>query len=221
MAEFFPEVKNVKFEGPGSKNPLAFKHYNAKEKVLGKSMADHLRFAVCYWHTFKGLGGVRVPVVLELSAPDTGEKIYAQKLMVYTCQFFPTMKQNVTPVLPGITYNGDPWPENEVMTVTGRTEIPVAPVDFSALQEDYVVPSLELKPVKLTEAWKLTSMTTSGTMSSYELGGTDLAGTTERYANKWKPDQKSLEPKDVDFWFVVRDGRGGNSWTKRTIHWSP
>ena len=36
---------------------MAFKHYNPKQKIMGKSMADHLRFAVCYWHTFKGLGG--------------------------------------------------------------------------------------------------------------------------------------------------------------------
>jgi xylose isomerase len=56
MAEYFPEVKSVKYEGPDSKNPLAFKHYNPTEKVLGKTMAEHLRFSVCYWHTFKGLG---------------------------------------------------------------------------------------------------------------------------------------------------------------------
>jgi xylose isomerase len=48
-------VKKIKYEGPKSRNPLAFKHYNAKEKVLGKTMADHLRFSVCYWHTFKGV----------------------------------------------------------------------------------------------------------------------------------------------------------------------
>lgn len=57
MSEFFPKIKKVKFEGQDSKNPLAFKYYNAKEKVLGKTMTEHLRFAVCYWHTFKGLGG--------------------------------------------------------------------------------------------------------------------------------------------------------------------
>ncbi len=55
--EFFPGVKAIKYEGPDSKNPLAFKHYNPKEKVMGKTMAEHLRFGVCYWHTFKGLGG--------------------------------------------------------------------------------------------------------------------------------------------------------------------
>ncbi len=57
MAEYFPEVKKpIAYEGPNSKNPLAFKYYNPKEKVLGKTMAQHLRFAVCYWHTFRGTG---------------------------------------------------------------------------------------------------------------------------------------------------------------------
>lgn len=55
MKEFFPKVKKIKFEGKESKNPLAFKHYSPKQKIIGKTMAEHLRFAVCYWHTFKGL----------------------------------------------------------------------------------------------------------------------------------------------------------------------
>src|SRR3954453_23970645 len=53
---FFPEVEKIRFEGPDSKNPLAFRHYNPDELVEGKSMRDHLRFAVCYWHTFRGTG---------------------------------------------------------------------------------------------------------------------------------------------------------------------
>ena len=56
MAEFFKNVKEIKYEGPDSKNPLSFKHYNPGQKILGKTMAEHLRFAVCYWHSFKGLG---------------------------------------------------------------------------------------------------------------------------------------------------------------------
>jgi xylose isomerase len=54
--EYFPEVKRIKYEGPKSSNPLAFKHYNPGQKVLGKTMAEHLRFAVCYWHTMQGGG---------------------------------------------------------------------------------------------------------------------------------------------------------------------
>ncbi|VXC74241.1 D-xylose isomerase [Burkholderia sp. 8Y] len=42
----------ARFEGPGSDNPFAFRHYDADKMVLGKRMADHLRLAVCYWHSF-------------------------------------------------------------------------------------------------------------------------------------------------------------------------
>ena len=54
---FFPDVAKIAFEGPDSKNPLTFQHYNPDELVEGKAMKDHLRFAVCYWHTFRGMGG--------------------------------------------------------------------------------------------------------------------------------------------------------------------
>lgn len=56
MPEFFPEIQPIKYEGPDSRNPLAFKHYNPKQMILGKPMAEHLRFSVAYWHTFKGTG---------------------------------------------------------------------------------------------------------------------------------------------------------------------
>src|SRR5664280_650145 len=49
----FPDVPQIEYAGPQSKNPLAFKHYSASEKIDGKSMREHLRFAVCYWHTFR------------------------------------------------------------------------------------------------------------------------------------------------------------------------
>jgi xylose isomerase len=53
---YFPEVAPIKFEGPDSKNPLAFRHYRADEVVEGKTMREHLRFAVAYWHTLRGTG---------------------------------------------------------------------------------------------------------------------------------------------------------------------
>ena len=52
----FPEVKPIRYEGPQASNPLAFRHYNADEKIAGRSMKDHLRFSVVYWHTFRGTG---------------------------------------------------------------------------------------------------------------------------------------------------------------------
>ena len=54
----FYSIKDpIKFEGPQSQNAWAFKYYNPSQKVLGKTMRDHLRFAVCYWHSLCWPGG--------------------------------------------------------------------------------------------------------------------------------------------------------------------
>jgi xylose isomerase len=50
--EYFPGIGKIKYEGRGSKNPLAFKWYNADQIVMGKTMEEYLRFAIAYWHTF-------------------------------------------------------------------------------------------------------------------------------------------------------------------------
>ncbi|HEX5397645.1 MAG TPA: xylose isomerase [Verrucomicrobiae bacterium] len=57
MKTAFPNIGQIPFEGSRSRNPLAFKHYNPDEIVEGKTMRDHLRFSVVYWHTFRGTGG--------------------------------------------------------------------------------------------------------------------------------------------------------------------
>ncbi len=56
MPAAFPKIKTIRYEGPASKNPLSFKHYNADELVEGKPMRDHLRFSAAYWHTLRGMG---------------------------------------------------------------------------------------------------------------------------------------------------------------------
>jgi xylose isomerase len=50
---FFKNISKIKFEGTKSSSPFAFRHYNEEEIVEGKSMRDHLRFSVVYWHTFR------------------------------------------------------------------------------------------------------------------------------------------------------------------------
>ncbi len=56
MSRFFGDIAAIKYEGPESDNPLAFRHYDKDRIVLGKRMEDLLRFAVCYWHTFNWHG---------------------------------------------------------------------------------------------------------------------------------------------------------------------
>ena len=55
--EYFPGIGKIKFEGPQSDNPLSYKWYDESRVVAGKTMKEHLRFAVAYWHTFCGTGG--------------------------------------------------------------------------------------------------------------------------------------------------------------------
>lgn len=65
--EHFPGIGPIQYEGPDSDNPLAFKAYDSTRTVAGKTMAEHLRFAVCYWHSFCASGadpfgpGTRAP----------------------------------------------------------------------------------------------------------------------------------------------------------------
>ncbi len=54
--EFFVDVPTIGYEGPESDNPLAFRWYDKDRVVLGKRMEDHLRFGVCYWHSFNWNG---------------------------------------------------------------------------------------------------------------------------------------------------------------------
>jgi xylose isomerase len=52
----FPGIKTIPFEGKNSKNPLAFRHYNPAEMIDGKTLREHLRFSIAYWHSFRGVG---------------------------------------------------------------------------------------------------------------------------------------------------------------------
>ena len=52
----FPRLPVIAHEGPGTDNPLAFRHYNPDEVVDGRTMAEHLRFSIAYWHAFRGTG---------------------------------------------------------------------------------------------------------------------------------------------------------------------
>jgi len=54
LTTYFNAIPKIGYEGPDSDNPFALRWYNPDEVIMGKKMRDHLRFAVCYWHTFRG-----------------------------------------------------------------------------------------------------------------------------------------------------------------------
>lgn len=56
MSQYFKDIFKINYEGKGSKNPLAFKFYNPTQMIGGKTMEEHLRFSMAYWHTFAADG---------------------------------------------------------------------------------------------------------------------------------------------------------------------
>ncbi|MFM8213582.1 MAG: xylose isomerase, partial [Pirellula sp.] len=54
--QYFPDIQKIQYEGPESRNPLAFRFYNPDELIEGRSMRDHMRFSIVYWHTMRGGG---------------------------------------------------------------------------------------------------------------------------------------------------------------------
>jgi len=66
---YFDGIEKIKYEGPTSKNPLAFKYYDANKKVLGKKMSDHLNFAMAWWHNLGAAG-------TDMFGRDTADKSF-------------------------------------------------------------------------------------------------------------------------------------------------
>ena len=54
--DYFKNINSIKFEGKESDNPLAYKHYDANRMIMGKSLRDHFKFAMCYWHSMNDNG---------------------------------------------------------------------------------------------------------------------------------------------------------------------
>jgi len=78
--EYFKGIGEIKFEGKESDNPLAFKYYNPEQVVAGKTMREHFKFAIAYWHTFCGTGADPFgPGTLNFAWDQSNDPIQAAK----------------------------------------------------------------------------------------------------------------------------------------------
>lgn len=98
MNEYFYEIKKIKYEGPKTKNPLAYRYYNPDEIIAGKTMREHLRFAMSWWHTLCAEGadmfgegttnkhfGARNCMELAIAKVDAGFEIMEKLDIDYFC----------------------------------------------------------------------------------------------------------------------------------------
>ena len=168
---------------------------------------------------FKGLGGVRMPLVLHVYAGT--EEVFAQKLMVFSCKLFPGQIANENPVLPGITLpDGSAWLEGTPPTFTGPGAVALKTPDLAPYEVPYLVPSIQLLPVHLQESWRLAWYADHGAFSPESTGGVNGGGAVSANVTAWTP-SSSDAAGSVRYWFVVRDGRGGMSWLARSAHFAP
>ncbi|MGV3755785.1 MAG: xylose isomerase [Verrucomicrobiota bacterium] len=72
---YFKDIPKIKFEGPKSTNPLAFKHYKPSQKIERKTMAEHLRFSLVYWHTMRGQGADMFGAPTAIRPWDNGKDV--------------------------------------------------------------------------------------------------------------------------------------------------
>lgn len=168
---------------------------------------------------YQGLGGLRMPLMVH--ATTGGEQVYAQKLMVFSCPLVPGMKANQNPVLPGLNLDGAPWTAETVPEPRGLGPFVVTLDDLTDRQEAYVVPGLRQEAVHLTEAWKVSWHASFGKFNVEETGGANPGGEAGRHRTEWEPPKEGGEAREVLFWAVVRDGRGGQSWVSRRARWAP
>lgn len=174
--------------------------------------------------TYKGLGGIRVPLVLHVWAGE--EEVWAQKLMVYSCRRVEGQEANENPELPGLTLDGEAWAVDGLPEKRGAGPLIVESLDVSALEVPYVVPSLgeTVEPLMLKESWQVSWHTDYGRFDPTETGGA-LAGDAAlagRHRVRWFPPAEGAEARErVRVWAVVRDGRGGQSWLERSFRYTP
>ena len=86
--EYYKGIGEVKYEGKDSKNPFAFKYYDPNKIVAGKTLKDHFRFAIAYWHSFCGQGtdpfGLGTQIFLWDKSQDPFQAAKDKACLLYT-----------------------------------------------------------------------------------------------------------------------------------------
>ena len=82
---YFDNIQPIKYEGPTSTNPLSFKFYNPDQVILGKTMREHMRFAIAYWHSFSANGSDPFGAGTNIRAWDKYDGMELAKARVDAC----------------------------------------------------------------------------------------------------------------------------------------
>lgn len=164
--------------------------------------------------TFQGFGGVALVAELVL-APGSDEELHAIKQVPAQLGLPEGTTPNANPTPPAVLHDGVAWPEDEVLEVAAGTEVAIEPVSPPEDAEEYSVYRFDLGVEDLVEYLDYDFFATAGPFSQGSTGGPpEIIETETSLSSRWTaPDEES----DVTLWIVVRDGRGGLTWTSREV----
>jgi hypothetical protein len=169
---------------------------------------------------YHGFGFLPLYVQLTIRAGD--EQVVGFKRVLFTAWFDPTTPPpapNQNPFIPEVTIGGHVWAESEIVPLSnGPYE--VAPALDPAWEESYLKPTFEGPTLQFKESWRYNYFASGGTFDKSETGGTEtFTGAKGGIPSNWSGPADGLE-RDITFWVVVRDGRGGENWVQRGAHYA-
>lgn len=183
--------------------------------------------------TFRGLGGIEVPV--QLSVTLGSETLVGIKRIVFQTEITPGSSLNQNPSLEALTFRGEPWNDGDRPEVKGFDGgVEMGPVIPDGGEQPYARPTLTGGTQDYIEGWRFDFFTTDGTFQRNSTGsqgsrmggggggpgGGGPGGGNQRDGgqddNRWSP-SAGLTSRNVSVWVVVRDGRGGESWARRAF----
>lgn len=176
--------------------------------------------AAAQMYSALALFGIRFMVTLQVKTLDGSEVITGGKRITLSCQLVPGQTTATNPAFTTISLDGQTWDAGSDPTLAASQVHTVAPADPTPFEQQYVVPLYTGGSEQLTEAWMYTYMATAGGFDSLDRGGVALTGQTEPINDTWTAHSTDPE-QDVTFYFILRNGRGGETWTTRQGHLSP
>ena len=170
---------------------------------------------------YHGFGFLPLPVELTLTAGNEEVVGFKRVLLTVVFQGEPVPTPNQNPFIPELLIDGAAWSASGPIALEGRQSHTVSPVLVPGAEERYQRPQFAGGSLSFRESWRYNFFATAGGFSPFGSGGqSNVTGSKNPTESVWAPRTEDGAGR-VNYFVVVRDGRGGEGWTVRTADFAP